>query len=60
MAEIMRMRKIPMLVTFLIVKIQLTLYGTFIGQLLKSSNMGLVKDFNRGKLRNYFAIVLSP
>ena len=55
--EIKRMRK--MLITFLSVKIQLTLQGTFIGQLFKSSNMGPIKNFKR-KVRNYCAIVLSP
>ena len=28
----------------------------FIGQFLKGSNMGPIKKFNRGKLRNYFGI----
>ena len=32
----------------------------FIGQFLKGSNMGPIKNFNCGKLRNYFEIVLSP
>ena len=59
-AEIMRMRKILILITSLRVKIQLTLEGTFIGQFLKVCNIGPIKKFNRGKLRNYFAIVLSP
>ena len=42
------------------VKIQLTLEGTFIGQFLKGCNIGAIQKFNRGKLRNYFAIVISP
>ena len=31
----------------------------FMGQFLKGSNMGPLKKFNHGKLRNYFAFVLS-
>ena len=42
------------------VKIQLTLKETFIGQFLKGCNIGPIKKFNRGKLRYYFAIDLSP
>ena len=53
------MGNILMLITSLRVKIQLTLYGTFIGQFLKGTNMGPIKKFNRGKLRNYFTIILS-
>ena len=60
MAEIMRMRKILMLITSLRVKIQLTLEGKFIGQFLNGCSIGPIKKINRGKLRNYFAIVLSP
>ena len=52
------MRKILILITSLRVKIKLTLEGTFIGQFLKGCNIGPIKKFNRGKLRNYFAIVL--
>ena len=46
----MRMPKIPMLITSLRAKIQLTLKGTFIGRFLKE--MGPIKKFNRKKLRN--------
>ena len=37
-----------------------SLEGTFIGQFLKGCNIGPIKKFNRRKLRNYFATVLSP
>ena len=53
------MRKILILITSVRVKIKLTLEG-FIGQFLKGCNIGPIKKFNRGKLRNYFVIVLSP
>ena len=56
----MRMRKILMVITSLRVKIQPTLEGTFIGQFLIGCNIGPIKKFNHGKLRNYFANVLSP
>ena len=56
----MRMRKVLMFITSVRVKNLAKLIRTIIGQFLKGSNMEPIKKINRGKLRNYFAIVLSP
>ena len=48
MAEVKRMRKILMLITFVRVKIQTKLIRTFIGQFLKGNRMGLIKIHNGG------------
>ena len=48
MAQIMRMRKILMLITSVRVEIQLYLLRTFIGQFLKGNSMGPIKIHNGG------------
>ena len=48
MAEIMRMRKILMLITSVRVKIQLNFIRTFIGQFLNGNSMGPIKIRNGG------------